>query len=153
MLPKNRVVNKRIGKLLVERGIITSKQLEEALTVQVEQEIHTKRRKLLGEILIELGYASEEDVINSVTTQYGVPYLPIDSYEIDEDLIKTVPPDLVEKYEFLPIDKIGDLFTIAIADIPDTETVAELEKSLKCKVEAFVCGPAALRKAIEKYYG
>ncbi len=150
---KDRVLHKRIGTLLVERGIITEQQLTEALDAQKKQQAQGQYKKLLGEILVELGYASEEEVINSVTTQYAVPYLPVESYEIDKELIRSVPADLVHKYRFLPIDKIGDLLTITISDIPDAETIAAIKEALCCSVEIFVSSPSELRRAIEKYYG
>lgn len=147
MPERHRIVSKRIGELLMERGIISQEQLDEALKIQSEN------KKLLGEILVDLGYATEEEVMTSLTTQYGMPFLPLESYEIDTEVIKTIPADLVHKYNFMPIDKIGDLLTIVIADVPDGVTISHLEENLGCKVESFVTTPSALKKAIEKYYG
>lgn len=147
MPERRRIVTKRIGELLIERGIITQEQLEEALKIQKED------KKLLGEILVNLGYATEEEVMISLTTQYGVPFLPLESYEIDPEMIKSIPADIVHKYNFIPIDKIGDLLTIVVSDVLDGMVISQLEDSLSCKVESFVTTPSALRKAIEKYYG
>ena len=149
MPEKHRIVTKRIGELLIERGVITQEQLHEALRIQEEE----KNIRLLGEILIDLGYATEEEVITSLTTQYGMPFLPLESYEIDPEVIKSVPADLVHKYDFVPIDKMGDLLTIVISDVPNGETTSQIEEKLGCKVECFVTTPSALRKEIEKYYG
>lgn len=146
MSGRARVVTKRIGELLVERGIITQAQLDEALNVQKEN------KKLLGEILIELGYATEEEVMICLTTQYGVPYLPLESYEIDQEIINSVSSELVHKYHFIPIDKLGNLITIVTSDIIDYDILKETEKALGCKVQSFVTTPSALSKAIEKYY-
>ena len=85
---KDRVLHKRLGKLLLERGTINEEQLNKALELQKKQQEQGSRWKLIGEILIELGYASEEEVINSVTTQYAVPFLHIEGYEIDEEYVK-----------------------------------------------------------------
>lgn len=146
MPEKRRIVKKRIGELLIERGVVTDEQLQEALEVQKEN------KKLIGEILIDLGYATEEEVMISITTQYGMPFLPVESYEIDPEIINTIPADIVHKYNFMPIDKIGDLLTIVISDVPDGETLSQIEESLGCKIESFVTTPSALRKTIEKYY-
>lgn len=146
MPERPRVVTKKIGELLVERGIITQGQLEEALNLQKEN------KKLLGEVLIDLGYATEEEVMICLTTQYGVPYLPLESYDIDIEVVNFIPAELVHKYNFVPIDKIGNLLTIVTSDIIDYSIVNEIEKNLNCKIQSFVTTPSALRKVIEKYY-
>ena len=151
MLWKSRVVNKRLGEMLVERGIITNDQLKQALAIQSQQD--SGQRKLLGEILATLGYASEEDVLTSVTAQYGIPYLPLESYEIDKELIKLVPASLVRQHLFIPIDRRESLLTIVIADVPDAGAIAKIEESLKCKVAVFVSSSSSLRAAIKKHYG
>lgn len=146
MSDRPRVVTKKIGELLVERGFITKEQLEEAL------EIQKNNKKLLGEILIEHGYASEEQVMICLTTQYGIPYLPLESYEIDLQIIDSVPSELARKYNFIPIDKIGNLLTIVSSDILDQDIINEIEKGLGCKIQSFVTTSSALRMAMEKYY-
>ena len=147
MSEKRRIVAKRIGELLIERGVITPEQLQEALNNQQET------KKLLGETLIDLGYATEEHIMISLTTQYGIPYLPIESYEIDAEVVNFVPKELRDKYDFLPVDKIGDLLTIVIADVPNLDTISQIEEVLGCKVTTFVTTPTAFKQAVEKYYG
>lgn len=143
---KKRVISKRLGELLIERGIITQEHLQEALSVQ------TRDKRLLGEILIQLGYVTEEEVMICLTTQFGIPFLPIESYEIDPEIISFVPAELVHRYNFIPIDKIGDLLTIVISDIVSNEDIAKMEEKLECRIECFVTTPTALKGAIEKYY-
>ncbi len=146
MSQRHRVVKKLIGELLIERGFLTQEQLQEALRVQKES------KKLIGEILLELGYVSEEEVMICLTTQYGLPYLPLESYEINDEVISSVPADLVKKYRFIPIDRIGDMVTIASSNILAEEALTQIESTIGVKVEYFVTTPTALRKAIEKYY-
>lgn len=142
----HRVISKKMGELLVERGVITNEQLQEALKLQ------TENKKLLGEILINLGYATEEEVMICLTTQYGMPYLPLETYEIDPEVIGSVPAELVRRYNFIPIDRIGNLLTIVTSDVMEDNVLNEIEKNLGCKVRCFLTTPSALRKAIEKYY-
>lgn len=153
MAHKDKVIHKRIGKILLERGIIDERQLNQALELQKKEQEKGEHWRLIGEILVGLGYATEEEVITSVTMQYAVPYLPIESYEIDEELIKSVSADIVYKYVFLPVDRIGSLMTITISEIPEAETIAKIEQALGSNVEIFVSSPTELRKAIDKYYG
>ena len=80
-----RILNKQLGELLVEGGIINKQELDKALLVQKE------RGGLIGEILVELGFAKEENIAQALTAQYGFPYLPLESYEISADMIKLIP--------------------------------------------------------------
>jgi len=72
-----RVLNKQLGELLVERGLITVEQLEEALNKQ------RQKGGLIGEILVDMGLVKEEDIAQTLTAQYGFPYLPLSNYDID----------------------------------------------------------------------
>ena len=67
-----RIVSKQLGELLLERNIITSSQLEKALKVQQE------KGGLIGQILVMLGFAKEEEIAQALTVQYGFPYLPLE---------------------------------------------------------------------------
>ena len=84
-MPMRRIVNKQLGDLLIERNIINERQLEKALAVQKE------RGGLIGELLVELGFAKEEDIAQSLTAQYGFPYLPLSNYDINPEIINIVP--------------------------------------------------------------
>ena len=80
-----RMITKRIGDVLLERGVITRKQFDEALAYQIQH------GGLMGQLLIQLGFATEEGVALVLTAQYGFPYLPLDNYEIDEGLTQIIP--------------------------------------------------------------
>ena len=101
MSPIKRLVSKQLGELLKERNIITDAQLKEGLEIQKE------KGGLIGEILVSLGYAKEEEIAQALTVQYGFPYLPLDNYEIDREIIKLIPQETAKKYGVIPIDKIG----------------------------------------------
>ncbi len=74
-----KVINKQLGELLIERGVISKLQLDKALNVQKE------KGGLIGEVLVELGLAKEEDITQALTVQYGFPYLPLANYEVNPE--------------------------------------------------------------------
>ena len=80
-----KILNKQLGELLIERGIINDQQLEKALHLQKE------KGGLIGEILVDLGYVKEEEIAQSLTAQYGFPYLPLGNYDINPEIINIVP--------------------------------------------------------------
>jgi type IV pilus assembly protein PilB len=135
-----------LGQVLVERGIITPEQLDKAIQIQKEQ------GGLIGDILTNLGFASEEDIVQAVSIQHDVPYLPLVNYEIDPELIKSIPENLARKYDILPVDKMGDILTIVMANPLDKKAIDEIETLTKCKIEVFVSTYREIREAIERVY-
>ena len=146
MMYFRRVVSKQLGEILAERGIIAADQLKEALDVQKEE------GGLLGEILVRLGFAKEEEITQALTTQFGFPYLPLDSYEIEPEIIKLIPENVARQYWLMPIDRIGNTLTVAMADPLNTHALEDIEFITKCKVQPFVTTISNIKEAIDNYY-
>ena len=66
---------KKIGEILIENGALTPIQLGEALERQKGEPV-----KLLGQILLEMGYVTEEDIVAALAAQFNVPYLPLQNF-------------------------------------------------------------------------
>lgn len=145
-MPIRKIINKQLGELLIERSIITGRQLEEALAIQ------QKRSGLIGEILVELGFAKEEDIAQALTAQYGFPYLPLGSYDINPEVANIVPGRVARQYLLIPIDKIGNNLTIAMSNPLNVQAVEDVELLSGCSVQTFVSTSSDIKKAIAKYY-
>lgn len=139
--------NKHLGELLVERGIIARDHLEKALDYQA-----LYPGVLFGEALIKLGFASEEDIAQALTCQYGFPYLPLANYEIDAEVTRAVPGSVCEQFCLIPIDKIGKSLTLAMSNPLNIKAVENVELLTGCTVQAFVSTTTDIRNAIKKYY-
>jgi len=146
MTPIKRIVTKQLGELLVERGVINQTQLTKALKVQKEN------GGLIGQILVLLGFAKEEEIAQALTVQYGFPYLPLECYEINADAIKLIPENVAIQYNLIAIDKIGDLLTIAMSNPLNFQAVEDIEMLTKCKVQVFVSTMTDINNAVKKYY-
>lgn len=141
-----RIITKRIGAVLLERGVITAKELEKSLAHQKE------KGGLMGQVLIELGFVTEEEIALALTAQYGFPYLPLDNYEIDGALTALIPEQTARDYCLIPVDRIGNALTLAMADPSNLQAVEAVEILTKCIVQTFVSTPSDIVKAIEKHY-
>ena len=141
-----RTSNKHLGELLVERGIIDHDQVAIAVAYQKE------KGGLLGEVLVTLKFATEEDIAQALTCQYGFPYLPLSSYEIDTEVIGSVPENVCRQYCLIPIDKIGKSLTLAMANPLNLTAVEDVELISGCTVQMFVSTASDIREAIDKYY-
>lgn len=145
-MPIRRMINKQLGELLVERGIINQRQLDKALAAQQE------KGGLIGEILVGLGFAREEDIAQSLTAQYGFPYLPLSNYDINPEITSIIPGRVARQYLLIPIDKIGNNLTISMSNPLNIQAVEDVELLSGCSVQTFVSTSSDIKRAIEKYY-
>jgi type IV pilus assembly protein PilB len=141
-----RIINKQLGELLIERGVVNQQQLDKALAVQ------KTRGGLIGEILVELGFTKEEDIAQALTAQYGFPYLPLGNYEINPEIANIIPVRVAKQYMLVPIDKIGNNLTLAMSNPLNLQAIEDVELLSGCSVQVFVCTSSDIKKAIEKYY-
>ena len=141
-----KTTKKQIGELLIERGIINHEQ------INVAREHQKKHGGLLGEILVELKFATEKDIALALTCQYGFPYLPLASYEIDPEVINSVPESVCRQFCLVPIDKIGKSLTIAMSNPLNLQTIEDVELITGCTVQVFVSTASEIKQSIEQYY-
>ena len=145
--PPRRMVSKQLGELLIERKIITESELQKALQIQKE------KGGLIGSILVLLGFATEEQIAQALTTQYGFPYLPLKNYELDPEIVKLIPRNVADQYALIAIDKVGNSLTVAMANPLNLHAIEDIELITNCKVQTFVSTQSDIKETIKKYYG
>jgi len=139
-------IDKLLGQILVERGVITNSQLEQALGAQ------KRSGGLIGEIIVDLGFAREEDIAHCLSLQFGYPFLPLENYEISDEVVKLVPKNVCNHYCLVPIDKIGSALTVAMANPLNVQAIEDLEDVTNCDIQIFVSTPSDVRAVVEKFY-
>jgi type IV pilus assembly protein PilB len=146
MKPYKRATSKHLGELLIERGVVDKEQIATAINYQ------KKNGGLFGEVLVNLKFATEEDIAQALTAQYGFPYLPLSNYEIDQDVINSVPENICRQFCLIPIDKIGKSLTLAMADPLNVQAAEDVELITGCTVQTFVGTASDIKQSIDKYY-
>ncbi|MDD5069161.1 MAG: hypothetical protein PHV17_00365 [Candidatus Omnitrophica bacterium] len=139
----NRHDEKPLGEILMERGILTRLQLDESLLTQ------KKEGGLIGEIIVNLGFAKEEDIAHCFSLQYGFPYLPLTNYEISKEVVELIPQSVMSHYCLIPIDRIENTLTVAMANPLNIHAIEDIEDLTKCDIQIFVSTPSDIRKHIE----
>ncbi len=137
----------KIGEFLVRSNLIDQDQLDKAL----EEQKQTGGR--IGEHLVRLGFVTEEDILDCLSQQYGVPSINLRHFEIDESIIRLIPADVARKYQFIPVSKTGATLTVAMADPTNVFAMDDITFITGYRVEPVVASEEALREAIDKYYG
>ncbi len=141
-----KIVQKQLGELLVESLIITPDNLKEALRVQSQD------GGLIGQVLVNLGYATEEAIAQALTVQYGFPYLPLSEYEIDPETARIVPEHVAREHGLIAVDRLGRILTVAMSNPLNTQAVQEIEKTTHLNVQVFVTTQSDINNAIARYY-
>ncbi len=146
MVRKSRT-HRKLGEMLVEVGIITEEQLQEALEEQ------KKSGGKLGQNLMALGYITEEIMSAFVGKQLGIPYISLSEYEnIPPEVIKSVPEDIARHQTLIPIAKEENILTVTMADPLNVFITDDLRVITGCEIKVVISSEAEIKAAIEKYY-
>jgi len=137
----------RIGELLVRENLISLQQLQKA------QEEQKKAGGRLGYQLTKLGFIEESELTAFLSKQYGVPAIDLNEFEIDPDVIKLVPREVVEKHLIIPVNRAGASLIVAMSDPSNIFAIDDIKFLTGYNIEVVVAAEGAIRKAIEKYYG
>lgn len=140
----------RIGDLLVAAGAITEEQLQEALTIQKE------KGQKLGQTLLEEGFISKELFIAVLTQQMGVEYIDLKGCKLDDDILSTIPEDIVMKYNVVPLgydENNPNVLRVAMSDPMDIIAVDDISIATGTQVEPLLAMEDEIAETIGKYYG
>ncbi len=138
---------KSLGESLVEAGLLTQAQLEQA------QEEARKTGEALKKTVVRLGFVSEEDLVHFMGSALSIPFVNLSTTLIKPELLKLVPEGLARKHHLIPIFKIGTTLTIAMADPLDVRVLDELRVQCRCDLKPAIATEEAIQHAIEQYYG
>ena len=146
-MARKKIRQERLGELLERDGIITHEQLQDALELQKESGC------LIGEALVDLDFASEEDIAISLVNQLGCPFLKCSQYDYDtnNDLIELFSLDMLREHAFIPVDQIGNLIMVISAGPLSPEIEKKIINLTGCDVCEFISTPTDIREAIDNY--
>jgi type IV pilus assembly protein PilB len=127
------IARKKLGEILVEGGLLTQKQLEQALPFQKKSNLK------LGQFLVREGIVSEVQIVDLVSNQLKIEKYRPDKHIIDMEVARLIPADISHKYGVAPLQKNGMLITVAMTDPLDINALDAIEVFTNCEVEAVIC--------------
>ena len=139
-----RLGRKRLGSILMADGLVTPEQVTEALEIQKDT------GRMLGQVLVALGYITEYDLAKSLATQFQFPYINPGFYAIDRDILEQLPPEMLYKYVFVPLDKFGNQLIVAMAGLLNEDVVQEIKKKTGCDIRVFISTARDVKAVLEK---
>ncbi|MFZ4860018.1 MAG: type IV-A pilus assembly ATPase PilB, partial [Desulfuromonadaceae bacterium] len=138
----------RLGEILVKNNLINREQLSVALD---EQRLSGNQLHI-GSILISQKIISEEQLTSFLSKQYGVPSVNLSEYEIDPIVIKTIPPEVVQKYQLMPVNRAGATLIIAVSDPSNLFAIEDIKFMTGYNIEIVVASERDIKAAIDRYY-
>ncbi|HAS55648.1 MAG: type IV-A pilus assembly ATPase PilB [Nitrospirae bacterium GWC2_57_13] len=136
----------RLGTMLVSSGLITEDQLKQALAMQ------QREGGRLGSILVKMSFVPEDKLMMFLSKQYGVPYVDLSRFDIDQNIVKLIPADVAQKYQIMPINRTGATITIAMVDPSNVFAIDDVKFMTGYNVEPVVATEGGIKGAIGKYY-
>jgi type IV pilus assembly protein PilB len=115
---------KNIGQILLEKNLITQATLDAGLEFQKAPGQH----KLLGEIFLEQGLISEEQLCETLAECNGVPYAKVSPKICDPKVIEALPREFIEKHAVLPMFLVNGVLTVALAEPSNLFLVEEIQQ-------------------------
>jgi type IV pilus assembly protein PilB len=135
-----------LGELLVNMGLLTEEAISQALDAQ---KIEGKK---LGKILVENGFLTEANLVNSLSTQLGIPKIIPTAGLIDPAVLRGISKAFLQKNDCLPVFRDGDIVTVIMADPLSTENIHAMENIFKCRIETAVACSEDIQKGIKLIY-
>jgi type IV pilus assembly protein PilB len=136
----------RLGDRLVAEKLISSDQLQRALA---EQKGSAEK---LGTILVRLGFITEDSLVSFLSKQYAIPAITVAQVDPDPDVLKLVPEQIAKKHGVLPIKRMGNTLTLAMADPTNVFALDDVGFMTGLQIQPVVASEAAIRKAFERLY-
>jgi type IV pilus assembly protein PilB len=138
---------KSLGDFLIGLGVITADQLKKASQEQKQ------KGERLEQTIVRLGYAKEELIVQCLADYFNLPYVDLDTYLIDEKVVKTISEEMARRHTLIPIFKIGNTLTVAMTNPLNLLALDEVRNNVKTDVEIAISTEKKIKKAIEQHYG
>ena len=142
-----------IATILLDQGLITSEQLEMALLE------HRETGERLDQVLIKRGMVRDNEVTRAIGEQFDLPVIDLTEVSVDDDVLKTIPPQIVFRQRCVPIEKrpasngSPGALRVATADPFDLSVFDELRLMVGCPIELVLAEEEELRNFIRTHYG
>src|SRR3989338_4362436 len=139
-------LKERLTEILINNKLITQDQLNKALEAQ------KKKGGRLSDIIVELKFIKESDLILTLSEGLGFPLIDLKRFKIDFEIAKIIPVDIARHYQIIPISKMGDNITLAMADPLNIFAIDHVEALTGYKINPIISAAADILQTIELAY-
>lgn len=143
---RDMAAKKGLGEVLVESELIYLEDLERALELQKEQ------GKELGEILVEQQLITPNELAMALSIQLNMPLIDLKRHAPTPRAVAKIPLETAKKHSLVPLDIVGDVLVVVMADPTNIRVIEDLEAQSKMRVEPALGVPSDIHEAIKLHY-
>ncbi len=136
---------KQLGQILIEQGLITGEQLDEAL------EVHRNTPKSLGRVLIDLRMIKESDLVRALAEQVGLEFVDLADYPVEATATALLPDSLARRYRAIPIGERDGKLLVAMSDPANVYALDDIRAITNRDVQPVVATASDIEQAIQKF--
>jgi type IV pilus assembly protein PilB len=136
-----------LGKLLVDEQLITTRQLEKAVS-QSE-----RTGEPLQKVLISLGFVTEKDVVEAMGRQMGVRFVDLEASSLDPELARLIPEHLAQRYKVIPVGQQDNRLTLAMVDPLNVIALDDIRLITGFDIDPVISTEDAITKALNGQFG
>lgn len=136
----------RVGELLVKTGLITTEQLDQALESQ-----RVSGATLCAQ-LVQQGAIGEQDFVQTLSDQYGVPVVELEEYSIEDSVLRLIPHNLAVKHGLLPLVRRDATLTVVMADPSNMVALNDIKFITGLDIQVAVAAESDIKQHQERLY-
>lgn len=140
------MARRKFTDYIIEKKLISKEELEKAISIQKAKGLS------LVEVLVKLGYVHEQQMLILLSGFLSIPPIRILNLNISPQVLSLIPGQVAQKYKVIPIGRIGNTLTIAMADPLDILVLDDLRKVTKCEINPVIALLSEIQQAISSYY-
>ena len=145
----NIITNKTLETLkydLVREGLVQYEVVEQAEEIAAAQNIN------IGQALINSGFLSEERLIKFLESKLHTPFVNLNDYQLDTKCLKFINYSDARRYKIIPLFKIENTLTVAMADPRDLFAIDKIMETAECEIEPVLASEESILKKIDESY-
>jgi type IV pilus assembly protein PilB len=135
-----------LGQQLLNAGVLTPEELDAALSEQ------TVKEQRLGEVLVEMGFVTEEDLLPIIAQQLDIPAAKLRDGLIDPRVVQLIPRSKAEALQVIALFKVRGTLTVAMADPQNLQHLDEIERIVNLRVRPVLTFGPAIQKMLSRCY-
>lgn len=139
-------MSSRVGELLVRTGLISTEQFHHA------SEHQKANGGFIGSHLVQLGFISESDLLQTISEQYGVPIIELNSLDLDPSVLQMVPQNLAVKHTLVPVLQKDRSLTVAMADPTNIVALNDIKFITGLDIQVAIAPEREVKAAQDRAY-
>lgn len=136
----------RLGEILVKQNLLSEEQLQFCLTE------HKRSGRRLGQVFIENGFVSEDDICHALARQLHIPFINLKTYNLNPSVAQQLGEMRARRFRAIVLEDRNNSYLVGMADPTDLFVYDELSRLLKKSIDLAVVGEEALFQTINRVY-